>query len=393
MQEKLSLFKFPKQEYTKEYITKRVKWLSKQTETKLFHITQYTELPTHMRGNIENLIGMCQIPLGITGPLRVNGTYAKGDFYIPLATTEGSLVMTYHYGMRVISKAGGVNTSVLKNEMHVSPVFMLKDIKEITQFLAWINNNFQKIKKEAEKTTRHGKLLKIEPVILGSRVILKFSYHTGDAMGANMIARATEEACQFISKKTQKKFFIKSNYSSDKKVTAHNFINGYGKMVLADVTISRKDVVELLNTTPEEIYSCYHAYLLSALRAGMVGTNCHFANGIAALFIACGQDVASTVNSHVGISTCECTSNGDLYVSIYLPSIIVGTLGGGTGLATQRECLELLGCYGTGKAEKFAEIVAAVSLAGEIAVGASVANGTFVEGHEKYGRNKPKDIT
>jgi len=392
MKRKLASFKFPKQEYTKEYIAKRVKWVSEQTNTKLFHVTQYLELPARMRGNIENLIGMCQIPLGIAGPLRVNGKYAKGDFYIPLATTEGALVMTYHYGMRVVTKAGGASTVILKNEMHVSPVFILRGIKEVDRFLLWVNDNFQQIKQEAEKTTRHGELLNISPIILGNRVILKFSYRTGDAMGANMIARATEEACQFISKKTKKNFFIKSNYSSDKKVAAHNFINGYGKTVVADVTISRRDVLELLNTTPEEIYKCYHASLLGSVAAGMVGTNCHFANGIAALFIACGQDVASTVNSHVGISTCECTNDGNLYVSIYLPSLIVGTVGGGTGLATQRECLELLGCYGTGKAEKFAEIVSAVLLAGEIALGASIANGTFVKAHEKYGRNRPDNF-
>ncbi len=380
-----------RRDYVKDFVTKRREWLSRQVDTKLSHIGYYSEDPKNMQGNIENLIGVSQIPLGIAGPLKINGQHAKGDFYIPLATTEGALVMTYNRGMLVLTKSGGANTDVLKDEVHVSPVFLVKNVVEATQLINWINSTFNEIKTEAEKTTKHGKLLNIEPIMAGRRVILKFSYFTGDAQGLNMINRATEAACKFILEKTNKKFLLRSNFSSIKKVSAFGIYKGQGKAVFADVTIPRK-VLRLLQASPEETESYFISTLLSSTHAGMIGENAHIANGVAALFAACGQDIADVSTSHIGISMCEVTESGDLYVSTYVPNLFVGTVGGGTGLGTQRECLEILGCYGSGKVKKFAEIVGATVLAGEIAVLAALTNGTYVEAHERYGRNRPKEM-
>ncbi|MFQ5991806.1 MAG: 3-hydroxy-3-methylglutaryl-CoA reductase, partial [Nitrospiraceae bacterium] len=217
-------------------------------------------------------------------------------------------------------------------------------------------------------------------------------YTTGDAMGMNMITFATEEACKYIVAAVKpKKFYLQSNFSSMKKVSFHNFVVGYGKSVVSEVTIPRSLIKWIFHISPEEIVDYYQVVRLSTTHAGMIGISGHTANALAAVFIACGQDVASVVDSHVGVTNFEVTEEGDLYVSVKLPSLLVGTIGGGTDLATQRECLGLLGCSGPGQSKKFAEILAATALAGEIAICAKVANGTFPNAHKKYGRKTFSD--
>ena len=389
MKKDIKSFAFPPaQIYDKEYIMKRVRWLSNKTKINLHHITKFSEDPRNMKGNIENLIGVTQIPLGISGPLKINGQYAKGKFYIPLATTEGALVLTYHRGMQIVSKAGGVNTNILKDEIHIAPAFIVKNINEAMYFASWIKKHFLKIKIEAEKTTKHGKLLRIETNIIGRRVILTFIYDAADAQGMNMINKATESACEFIKRQTKTPFLLRSNFSSVKKVSTRNIHCGYGKSVFAEVTIP-KELFAIFNVSPEQMFEYYLSSLLTSAHAGMIGVNAHCANGITAIYIACGQDVADISTSHIGMSICE-PINDALYVSLILPNLLLGTVGGGTGLGTQRECLELIGCYGKGRAKKFAEIVAAVALAGEIAVLVALINGTYVQAHEKHGRNRPE---
>lgn len=380
-----------KNDHSISYLNKRIEFITKQTGVKLRHINNYSVIPEDTSGNIENLIGFAQIPIGITGPLKINGSHAKGEFYIPLATTEGVLITSYHRGMRLLTRAGGVNTCIFKDELHISPIFIIYGVNKMKLFIEWIHDNLNKIKEEAEKTTKHGKLLNIKPSMTGEGVVLKFSYSTGDAMGMNMINKATDEACKFISKLTQAKYYIRSNFSSDKKISANNIIKGYGKEIFAEATIPKKLFVERkIRTTPEEIYSYRTAVMSSSVYAGMIGMNAQFANFLAAIFIACGQDVAHVVNSSVGISSCKVLPSGDLYISVYLPNLLVGTIGGGTALPTQRECLEILGCYGNGMVLKFAEIVAAGVLAGELAISIAITNGSFVEAHERLGRNRPK---
>ncbi|MCK5306388.1 MAG: PilZ domain-containing protein [Candidatus Omnitrophica bacterium] len=366
-----------------EFVAHRRQWLSEKTNTRFFHTGYFSTPSEDMKGNIENLIGVTQIPIGVAGPLKINGQYAKGTFYIPLATTEGTLVETYQRGMLVITKAGGANVIVTKDVINVSPVFILEDISKIKGFILWVEENFEKIKEKAEKTTRYGKLLKITPLFLGKRVILNFCYTTGDAMGLNMINIATDRACEYIRENVKTEgFYLRSNFSSDKKASVYNLITGYGKEVLVEVTLSKKIVNRYLNSTPEEIYNFWYVGFLGSYQAGMIGLNAHFANGLAAIFIACGQDVAQIINANVGIVMCEITKNGDLCISAKFPNLVIGTVGGGTSLKTQRECLESIGCYGSDKAKKFAEIVAASILAGEISICAALASGVFIKAHE-----------
>lgn len=382
--------KEPKEDYTSSFIYKRNLWLEWKTRTSLTTIRNYAEIPEKMKGNIEYPIGCVQIPVGIAGPIKVNGEYARGEFYVPFATTEGALVATYHRGMRMVSKGEGINVRIIKDEVHISPSFEVRGIEEAQEVISWIGLNFDRIKFVAESTTKHGKLIRIDPVITGYGVVLKFVYTTGDAQGLNMINKATEEACKFISSEINKKYILRSNYSSVKKVSCSNIYTSYGRSVFADATIPRK-TVKILKCTPEDLERYYQESILTSVYSGMVGMNAHVANGITAIYIACGQDVADISTSHIGISMCKVTPEGDLYMSLYIPNLLLGTVGGGTGLSTQKECLQIMGCYGSGKAKKFAEIVGATALAGEVAVLGALVTGTYVQAHERYGRNRPKD--
>lgn len=385
--------KVKRKSYTSEAAGIRRDWLSRKCGTDLPHIGRYSESPDNLRGNIENFIGSAQLPIGIAGPLIVNGQHAKGTYYVPLATTEGALTYTCTEGMLLISLAGGATTAILSDQLDISPIFSFNSLVEAKQFCEWVHAHFQSIKQHAESTTRHATLVKVEPHLLDKNVVLKFSYDTGDAMGINMVTFATEEACKFITASvTTKRFYLQPNFSSIKKVTAHHFINGYGKTVVAEAVIPAGLIRRSFHVSPQEVVDFYHTVRLCAAHVGMVGVNGHTANMLAAIYTACGQDIACVVDSHVGVTNFEVADGQALYVSVKLPSLLVGTVGGGTGLATQRECLQLLGCAGQGKAKRFAEIVAASILAGELAICARVANGTFAQAHRKYGR-KTGNIT
>lgn len=393
--QKSKMMKFPfskdyVENYQEEWIDKRIEFLNEKCNTDLKHIRKFSGDPKQMMGNIENPIGCAQVPIGLSGPLRVNGTYAKGDFYIPLATTEGALVAASNMGMRLLTKSGGVNTMILKDVVHVSPLFKTESIEQFSQLVNWLDSNFEQIKIEAEKTTSHGKLLSIVPKITSEGTILTFSYSTGDAMGLNMIVNATHEGSLYIAENTKIKFYLRSNFSSDKKVSAYNFVNGYGKEVFAEATIPQELFdEEKLNTTPKDLIENYNNARSGAIHSGMVGSNAHVANTLAAIFIACGQDVAHITNCCTGITGFKLLSTGDLYCSLYIPGLLIGTVGGGVALPTQKECLEILDCYGSGKAKKFAEIIIASILASEVSITIALTNSSFMGAHEFLGRNKP----
>lgn len=382
--------KFGNEDYTKEAIEKRLKWLGEVTDKPLRHIGHFSENPQNMKGNIENLIGVCQIPLGITGPLLVKGEYADGYFYVPMATTEGALVLDYQIGMKLVTMSGGAKVKINSDSVHIDPLFYVNNLDEAQGFIGWIKENFNKIKDAAESTTKHGKLIAIDPFFIGRRVVLKFSYFTADAHGLNMINKATEKACEFIKDQTKKNYILRSHFSSIKGVSNHSIHVGQAKSVFAEVVVPKKILGKLFNVTPENMQKYFFSTLLTGVYAGRIGGNAHIANGVTAIFIACGQDVADVSVSHIGISMCEMTEEGDLYISAYIPNLFVGTVGGGTALGTQKECLEIMSCYGAGKAKKFAEIIGASVLAGEISVLASLVNGNYVNAHEKYGRNRPE---
>jgi len=378
-------------DYSQGGIKTRLKWLSRLRKVNFRHLTRFSISPETTRGNIENLIGCIQVPLGLAGPLKIDGEYAKGTFYVPLATSEGALVHACSAGMKLLTQCGGVKAKVLRDFIHVSPAFLIKGIEEAEELKEYVNTHFPEIKAAAESTTHYGKLLSIDFTMVGEAAILTFYYFTADAAGQNMICKATDKACKFIAENTKfKDFFIRSNFSSDKKVSSFNYIRGYGKEVLAEAVIPKEIFLEKnLKTTPEDVYKLHRIAKTASFFADMKGMNAQVANIVTAIFIACGQDPASVVNSSLGVTSGYLLPNGDIYMSLAIFNLVVGTVGGGTGLGTQRECLEMLDCYGPGKAKKFAEIIAASALAGEIAITISIANGTFIEGHERLGRNPP----
>ena len=381
-----------KDNYSEKIVKERINWLKDRTGLALSSITQYSFSPPDTRGNIENFIGAAVVPVGLAGPLKVNGDHAKGDFFIPLATTEGALVASYNRGMKIISECGGANVKILKDEIFIGVIIDFNGLSEIIEFFTWIDHNFNNLKVIAEFTTKHGKLMHIEKSLQGRRALLNIYYTTGDASGLNMITAATKAIMDHIMKETKAQKYIFPATFNDKKSTAMNMIKGRGKKVSADVIIPRKMVLEAMRTTPEDLsYACYSNYLMAAANIGTITYNHHFANGLAALFIACGQDVAYVAESSIGSTIMDATKDGDLYVSVNLPDLIIATVGGGTGLGTAKEYLELLGCYGPGKVGKFAEIVASVLLAGEISMWGAIVSGEFSEAHNRYGRNRPKD--
>lgn len=384
--------RFEEQGYAPEYVENRRKWLEQKLFCELKTVGE-TSIPTEkMRGNIENPIGAAQMPLGVAGPLLIEGNFARGEFYVPMATTEGALVRSYERGMVALTRAGGVTTRVFKDENRVSPVFLFADVAAAYEFIENLEADFETIRAVAEKTTNHGKLLRLECHAVGREVIVNFCFHTADAQGMNMIVKAAEEACLWIMKRSRaEKFYIFSGYSSEKKAAGALLGGGKGKKVIAGAKLPAKLVKTYLHVTPEQFCELWQHTILGHLQANAVCYNGQLANGLAAVFIACGQDVANIVNASVGTTNFELTADGDLYASVTLPSLTVATVGGGTSLGTSRECLEMLDCYGAGKSAKFAEIVAATLLAGELSMGGAIASGEFVNAHETYGRNRPNE--
>jgi hydroxymethylglutaryl-CoA reductase (NADPH) len=364
-------------------------WLAHNTGHGLEAVADHAFGREQVRGNIENLVGAAHVPLGIAGPLQVNGEHAQGSYYVPFATTEGTLVSTYQYGMRAITEAGGANAYVVADSLDITPCFVLAGAGEANAFAQWLHEHLPELKRVAEQTTAHGRLIAIDTRVLGRRVFARFVFTTGDAMGMNMVNIAVDAVCRRALELTRcERYYLRCNYSSDKKPAAINLMRPYGKEVIVDVTLPAAVVETYLGVTTRELLDFVAAGRQGAMQAGALGMNAHFANGLAAVFIACGQDVAQVVNASIGFADVELAGDDDLYVFARVPNLVVGTVGGGTGLPTQRECLALLECVGDGAAPKFAEIVAATLVAGEIAIAAALANGRFIEAHRQNRRRE-----
>jgi hydroxymethylglutaryl-CoA reductase (NADPH) len=379
------------QGYASDQVAARRRWLEEKTGCRLPHVGA-ASIPTEaMRGNIENPIGAAQVPLAVAGPLAVRGEHADGTFYVPLATTEGALVRSYERGMVAITRAGGAEVRLWADENRVSPAFLLPDVAAARDFARRVEESFEDLRRAAEATTAYGRLLRVECLPVGREVIVSFSYSTGDAHGMNMIVKATEAACRYLRERLDgPPYLLFSGHESEKRASGSLLAGGKGKKATAGVRLPAALVKSVLHTSPEAMADLGRHTTLGHLQAGALGCNGHYANGLTALFIACGQDVANVVNSAVGITHFEVTGDGDLYASVTLPSLTVASVGGGTALGTARECLEVLGCHGPGHARKLAEITAATLLAGELSFGAALASGEFVAAHEQYGRNRPE---
>ena len=376
--------------YAPEMVRARQQFVERFTGRELRHVARFSFEPAAARGNVENFTGVAQVPIGFAGPLRVNGEHARGDFLVPLATTEGTLVASYARGMKLINLCGGVTTTISDDCMQRAPVFIFDSAREARAFRDWVQEHTPEIRQEAEATSRVAKLLYIDPYLANKFAYLRFNFATGDAAGQNMVGRATFAACSWIVEHntTVRRFFLESNLATDKKASQINVMRTRGKRVTAECVFNREHLLHTMRVEPESLV--YHGGVanIGALMSGANNNGLHAANAITALFIATGQDVANVAEGAAGLIYSEITPQGDLYLSITLPSLIVATWGGGTGLPTQRECLELLGCYGRGKVAKFAEVCAGVVLAGEISLASAISSLEWVSAHEHYGRHR-----
>ncbi|MFD1467712.1 hydroxymethylglutaryl-CoA reductase [Hymenobacter caeli] len=379
-------------DYSAAAIQARQRFAEEFTQQHFKHLKAYSFDAHDLRGNCEHFVGVAQVPVGLAGPLTVNGEHAQGDFLIPMATTEGTLVASYNRGMQVLNLCGGVKCTVIGDAMQRAPVFVFSDARGARDFGQWVAANLERIRPEAESTSRIAKLQYIDTYLANKFAYLRFNFSTGDAAGQNMVGRATFAACSWILANYDgpkiERFYLESNFATDKKASQINVMRTRGKRVTAEAVVKRDVLQQRMRVTPEQL--AYHGQVsnVGAFLSGANNNGAHSANGITALFIATGQDVANVSESSAGVLYSEVTPAGDLYLNITIPSLIVATHGGGTGLATQNECLRMLGCVGPGTVYKLAEIVAGVVLAGELSLAAAISSSDWVSSHEQYGRNR-----
>ncbi len=376
--------------FSPEIIAERQRFVREHAGADIQHVFSHSFDPAVANGNIENFIGVAQVPIGLAGPVLINGEHANGWFHIPLATTEGTLVASYNRGMKVLSLSGGIKTTVTGDQMQRAPVFIFDDARGARDFAYWIEENMDGIRTAAEATSSVAKLTEIEKYHANKFMFLRFNFRTGDAAGQNMVGRATYFACEWIKANCPLvgRYFLESNFATDKKGSYINTIMTRGKRVTAEATVPRQILLDHMRTSPETLHYHHQVSTVAGFMSGVNNNGAHSPNGITAMFIATGQDVANVAESSAGVLYVEVTPDGDLYMSITIPSLIVATYGGGTNLPTQRECLEILGCHGRDKVFKFAEIVSAVVLAGELSLGAAISSLDWVTSHEKLGRNR-----
>jgi hydroxymethylglutaryl-CoA reductase (NADPH) len=342
--------------------------------------------------NIENLVGGAQIPMGVAGPVTVDGGAADGEYYLPLATTEGAFVASINRGLGTIDAAGGATARVTDSGMTRAPVFRVDGVAEAQRVTEWVEDNRERIRAAAESTTSHGELLAVEAHVVGDSVFLRFVYDTKDAMGMNLATIATQEATALVEAETPAELVaLSGNLCSDKKPAAVNAVEGRGRTVTADVVLDRELVEDRLDTTPEAMAEGNtRKNLVGSAKAASLGFNAHAANTVAAVFLATGQDAAQVVEGANAITTMAVREEG-LYASISLASLELGTVGGGTNLATQSEALDVLGLGGGGdppgsNADALAEVVAVGALAGELSLVAAFCSRHLASAHEELGR-------
>ncbi len=377
-------------DYTDAMAASRRAFVTEQTGAALEHVGQYSVDPATLPGNIENFLGVAQVPIGVAGPLLVQGEHAEGEFYVPLATTEGTLVASYNRGMRLLAQSGGVKTTIMLESMQRAPVFLFDDARQSRDFGVWLNQNFGQIKVAADATSSVGRLHEIQQFPAGPNMYTRFNYTTGDAAGQNMTGKATYAACEWINNNFPgARYILSGSMDTDKKHSHVNQLLTRGRRVVAEATLDAGLMRDMLGVDTATMFRARQVHMIGGYMAGTAYLGAHAANALAALFIATGQDAANVSESHTGFVYSQLLDNGDYYWSVTLPALIVGTYGGGTGLATQRECLEMLHCYGTGGANRFAEICAAVVLAGDVSLAGAVLAGDWVSSHDRLGRNRP----
>lgn len=353
-----------------------------------------SEQMLHYSKNIENFVGTVKLPIGLAGPLRVRGLFARGDYYVPLATTEAALVASYTRGAQAITKAGGCTAAAIWTGVTRAPVFAFDSLIDVGKFIMWAGEHTEAFSDIAASTTRHGELLRTRFNMEGNHVYLIFEYTTGDAAGQNMVTIATDAVCRFILDQAPVKpsyWFVEGNHSGDKKASHLSFQNVRGRKVTAEVTLTPEIIQGHLKSSTRRMLDFYRVSAIGGVMSGTIGLQGHYANGMAALYIACGQDAACVAESAVGVTRFESAEGGGLYASVTLPNLILGTVGGGTDLPSQSACLDILRLSGPGNAPALAEVCAALVLAGELSISAALASGHFTHAHQSLARGPSGD--
>lgn len=341
------------------------------------------------RRNIENYVGTVKVPVGMVGPLRVNGRFAGGDYLVPLATTEATLIASYNRGAKLLKRAGGCTARVLDQGVSRTPGFVFGSTPDALEFSGWVESQAGAIRQAAEATTRHGRLTRMTCIPEGNYAFLDLRFNTQDASGQNMVTIAAQAVCDYIRARSPIRplsLYIESNFSGDKKASQRALHSVRGRKVAAEAVIPEAEVAACLHTSSDEMARYYRMASVACSMAGTFGTQGHFANALAGLYLACGQDVACVAESAIGHTRFEVLSGGDLHCSVTLPGVMVATVGGGTGLPSQKACLDMLGLYGPGKAPALAEVAAALCLAGEISIVGAICAGEFTRAHQQMAR-------
>ena len=383
MNEKRKIFTIPKG-YSKKDTAERLKWLESTTDFE--YDANLENQPEDLKGIIENHIGYMKIPMAVAGPLKIEGKYANGEFYVPICTLEGTLALSMTRGMIASHRSGGIHVSHIKQELSRAPVFIFDDLKKSDHFRKWIDDNFEKIKEIAESTTNYGKLLRIDQYPIQNFVILDFILDTGNAAGQNMVTLAAKNSCDYIKEKTRAEFFLESGFNSDKKASARNMIMGRGHSVIAETTISHSVIRSVLDADIENLKKYQEIGPTTTRLAGTEGCHLHVSNALTAIYLATGQDTACVAENSIGHYQIEPLEN-EVKFRLTLPSLTVGTVGGGTRLKPQQQNLKLIDCIdGDNASKKLAEIICASALALEISLFSALASHTFTKAHMKYGR-------
>lgn len=379
-------------------VKERREALERETGVSLTHTGSYSlDESVASARHCENMVGVTQVPVGIAGPLRLRLGQAASekthDYYLPLATTEGALVASVSRGCKAITASDGALVESYRTGASRGPVFTVKNLRENTKLHEFLTNHFDELRDITERTSHHLKLKNVSSRGVGVYRYVRFEFDTQDAMGLNMVTIATDAASRYIERETGAICqSLSGNFCVDKKPAWQNFINTRGFQVWAEVVLPESVLTDVLKTDAQSAYRTWFVKcMLGSAMSGSLGFNAQYANVVAALFIATGQDPAHVVEGSLGITTAEVVNGHDLYVSVYLPDLMVGTVGGGTGLATQKEALSILGVAGGDNgqhATRFAEITGAAVLAGEISLLTSLSEGTLAQAHMRLGRGE-----
>lgn len=381
--------------HTEEARVRRLQWLRERSGTLLAPLETTRLDASRLASNIENLIGAVEIPVGLAGPLLFRGQLVRGFGYVPMATTEGALVASTCRGALAITRSGGVITRVLGQRMVRAPLFVLSDLAGAAIVAEWVRDHLADLRRQVREVSAHARLVSVTPVIMGRAVHVIFAYETGDAAGQNMTTACTWKACQWLLGQVKllpmvqvEEFMIEANMSGDKKVSYASFIAGRGLRVVAEALVTGDALKRHLDVTAEQVLRLHSCAVAGGVQSGTIGYNINLANLVAAVFAATGQDIACVHESSVGIFDIQRAGDG-LRLSLVLPSLVIGTVGGGTHLPAQRALLEMIDCAGRGRVRRLAELIAGFCLSLEVSTACAVAGGQFAEAHDRLGRNRP----